>query len=76
MDTEQHGIFACKAQKRPNAIGISTVRLIAIHNNIIDVEQIDMLDSTPLIDIKPFYPCYDNRGRMSLSDGLKKRQAT
>jgi tRNA-Thr(GGU) m(6)t(6)A37 methyltransferase TsaA len=61
MDTETHGIFSCKAPKRPNAIGLSTVRLIAIEKNIIYIEQVDMLDGTPLIDIKPFYPRYDNR---------------
>jgi tRNA-Thr(GGU) m(6)t(6)A37 methyltransferase TsaA len=61
MDTEKRGIFACKAPKRPNAIGLSTVKLISIENNILHVEQVDMLNGTPLIDIKPFYPRYDNR---------------
>jgi tRNA (adenine37-N6)-methyltransferase len=61
MDTEKHGIFATKAPKRPNAIGVSTVKLIGIDRNIITIEQVDMLDGTPLIDIKPFYPRYDNR---------------
>ena len=61
MDDKPHGIFACKAPKRPNAIGISTVLLLGIDGNIIHIEQVDMLDGTPLIDIKPFYPRYDNR---------------
>jgi len=61
MDTEKRGIFSCKAPKRPNAIGISTVKLISVENNILHIEQVDMLDDTPLIDIKPFYPRYDNR---------------
>jgi len=61
MDTEMRGIFSCKAPKRPNAIGISTVKLISVENNILHIEQVDMLDDTPLIDIKPFYPRYDNR---------------
>lgn len=61
MDTEKRGIFACKAPKRPNAIGLSTVRLISIEGNKIFIDQVDMLDGTPLIDIKPFYPRYDNR---------------
>jgi len=61
MDTEKHGIFPCKAPKRPNAIGISTVRLMSIKEDILNIEQVDMLDETPLIDIKPFYPRYDNR---------------
>lgn len=66
MDTVAHGIFSCKAPKRPNAIGISTVRLIAIEGNILHIEQVDMLDGTPLIDIKPFYPKYDNREKVSI----------
>ena len=66
MDTEQHGIFATKAPKRPNAIGISTVKLIKIEGNILHIEQVDMLDGTPLIDIKPFYPRYDNRENVSI----------
>jgi len=61
MDDKPRGIFATKAPKRPNAIGISTVKLMGIEGNIIHIEQVDMLDGTPLIDIKPFYPRYDNR---------------
>lgn len=61
MDIEKRGIFSCKAPKRPNAIGISTVKLISIEGNIIHIDQVDMLDGSPLIDIKPFYPRYDNR---------------
>ncbi|MDD3079203.1 MAG: tRNA (N6-threonylcarbamoyladenosine(37)-N6)-methyltransferase TrmO [Paludibacter sp.] len=61
MDTIEHGIFACKSPKRPNAIGISTVKLLGVEGNIVHIEQVDMLDGTPLIDIKPFYPRYDNR---------------
>lgn len=61
MDTQVHGIFATKAPKRPNRIGISTVRLLGVRGNRLDIEEVDMLDGTPLIDIKPFYPRYDNR---------------
>ncbi len=61
MDTVEHGIFACKAPKRPNPIGMSTVKLIGIEGNILHLEQVDMLDGTPLLDIKPFFPKYDNR---------------
>jgi len=66
MDDKSHGIFASKAPKRPNAIGISTVNLIGIDGNIIHIEQVDMLDGTPLIDIKPFYPRYDNRENVQI----------
>ena len=66
MDIEAHGIFATKAPKRPNAIGISTVRLLGIEENIVYIEQVDMLYGTPLIDIKPFYPRYDNRENVEI----------
>jgi len=46
---------------RPNAIGLSTVKLLGIENNVIHIEMVDMLDGTPLIDIKPFYSKFDNR---------------
>ena len=61
MDTVEHGIFATKAPKRPNRIGISTVRLLKVHAHRLEIEEVDMLDGTPLLDIKPFYPRYDNR---------------
>jgi tRNA-Thr(GGU) m(6)t(6)A37 methyltransferase TsaA len=66
MDDKLRGIFATKAPKRPNAIGISTVKLISIDRNKINIEQVDMLDGTPLIDIKPFYPRYDNRENVKI----------
>ncbi len=66
MDTEERGIFACKAPKRPNAIGLSTVRLLGVQGNILYIDQVDMLDGTPLIDIKPFYPRYDNRENVKI----------
>lgn len=65
MDKEKRGIFSCKAPKRPNPIGISTVKLLNIKNNRIFIEEVDMLDGTPLLDIKPFHPLFDNR------DGVK-----
>ncbi len=61
MDTEEHGIFATRSPKRPNRIGISTVHLIKIADNILDIEDVDMLDGTPLLDINPFFQEFDNR---------------
>lgn len=66
MDTEEHGIFATRSPKRPNGIGISTVELLGIKGNIINIGQADMLDGTPLLDIKPFFPRYDNRENVSI----------
>lgn len=61
MDHIEHGIFATKSPKRPNAMGQSTVKLLEIENNFIHIEMVDMLNGTPLIDIKPFYSKFDNR---------------
>ncbi|MFA5300115.1 MAG: tRNA (N6-threonylcarbamoyladenosine(37)-N6)-methyltransferase TrmO [Lutibacter sp.] len=61
MDNKEHGIFATKSPKRPNAIGLSTVKLLGIENNVIHIEMLDMLNGTPLIDIKPFFSKFDNR---------------
>ncbi|WP_071144919.1 tRNA (N6-threonylcarbamoyladenosine(37)-N6)-methyltransferase TrmO [Bacteroides ihuae] len=61
MDTKPHGVFATRAPKRPNKIGFSIVPLKKIEKNILYFEQADMLDGTPVIDIKPFYPKYDNK---------------
>ncbi|MBN2744421.1 MAG: tRNA (N6-threonylcarbamoyladenosine(37)-N6)-methyltransferase TrmO [Marinilabiliaceae bacterium] len=61
MDDHPHGIFATRSPTRPNAIGMSIVRLIDRIDNRLYVDQLDMLDKTPLIDIKPFFEPYDNR---------------
>lgn len=59
LDTVQHGVFATRAPKRPNAIGLSIVKLIDIHENILTIENVDLLDGTPLLDIKPYVPAFD-----------------
>ncbi|MCW3787447.1 tRNA (N6-threonylcarbamoyladenosine(37)-N6)-methyltransferase TrmO [Plebeiibacterium sediminum] len=61
MDTKEHGIFACKSPTRPNAMGMSTVKLLAVDGNVLHIEEVDMLDGTPLIDIKPYWPKFDSR---------------
>ncbi|MGM0573012.1 MAG: tRNA (N6-threonylcarbamoyladenosine(37)-N6)-methyltransferase TrmO [Bacteroidota bacterium] len=59
LDNKKRGVFATRAPKRPNPIGISVVRLIKIEKNIIYIENVDMLDETPLLDIKPYIPDFD-----------------
>jgi tRNA-Thr(GGU) m(6)t(6)A37 methyltransferase TsaA len=59
LDTHSHGIFATRAPKRPNAIGISVVRLIAVNGCELTIEDVDILDGTPLLDIKPYVPEFD-----------------
>jgi tRNA (adenine37-N6)-methyltransferase len=53
------GIFACRCPRRPNPIGITTVKLISRQKNKIKVKGLDVLDKTPIIDIKPYWPQYD-----------------
>ncbi len=59
LDDSPHGIFATRHPCRPNGIGITTVRLIGREGNILHVLGIDVLDKTPLIDIKPYVPRFD-----------------
>jgi tRNA (adenine37-N6)-methyltransferase len=59
LDTVPHGIFATRAPKRPNAIGLSVVRLISVNGSELTIEDVDVLDGTPLLDIKPYVPAFD-----------------
>lgn len=56
MDDKKHGIFATRSPKRPNPIGLSVVRLEKVVDNIIHISNVDILDETPLLDIKPYIP--------------------
>ena len=59
LDTEQHGVFATRSPGRPNPIGMSVVELEKIENNLLFVKNIDILDGTPVLDIKPYIPDFD-----------------
>jgi tRNA-Thr(GGU) m(6)t(6)A37 methyltransferase TsaA len=59
LDDRQRGLFATRAPSRPNPIGLSVVRLIEITDNTLRVEDIDVVDGTPLLDIKPYVPAFD-----------------
>jgi tRNA-Thr(GGU) m(6)t(6)A37 methyltransferase TsaA len=59
MDTVPRGLFATRAPKRPNPIGLSVVQLDRIDNGVLFVRNVDMLDGTPLLDIKPYVPEFD-----------------
>ena len=61
LDTQKRGLFATRAPRRPNAIGLSVVRLLGIEGNRIAVQDLDILDGTPLLDIKPYVPEFDHR---------------
>jgi tRNA-Thr(GGU) m(6)t(6)A37 methyltransferase TsaA len=66
MDSEPHGIFAIRGPSRPNSIGLSVVRLQEIRENVITVLDIDILDGTPLLDIKPYIPKFDVKNVTSI----------
>jgi len=59
LDDEPHGIYASRHPCRPNSIGLSIVKLVRREGNILIVEGVDMLDKTPLLDIKPYIPRFD-----------------
>ena len=61
LDDREHGIFATRYPCRPNPIGLSTVHLLRVKGNLLEVEGVDMLDNTPLLDIKPYVPEFDVR---------------
>lgn len=59
LDDSPHGVFASRHPCRPNSIGISIVKLEERNKNILEVSGIDVLDNSPLIDIKPYIPRFD-----------------
>jgi tRNA-Thr(GGU) m(6)t(6)A37 methyltransferase TsaA len=59
LDTTPRGLFATRAPCRPNPIGLSAVRLLGIVGSVLQVEGLDILDHTPLLDIKPYIPAFD-----------------
>ena len=61
MDNRIHGVFSTRAPSRPNSIGISVVRLITIERNTLYIRDVDIVDGTPLLDIKPYVPEFDVR---------------
>jgi len=81
LDDEEHGVFATRAPKRPNPIGISIVKLIRRDGCRLEIEDVDMVDGTPLLDIKPYVPEFDNRSEGRIGwlgkniDKLKERRS-
>lgn len=59
LDTAERGVFATRAPARPSPIGISVVRLVAIRDGCLEVEGVDVVDGTPLLDVKPYVPEFD-----------------
>jgi tRNA-Thr(GGU) m(6)t(6)A37 methyltransferase TsaA len=61
MDDALRGLFATRAPRRPNPIGMTLVRLVGRRANVLDIAEVDILDGTPLYDIKPYIPNVDRR---------------
>lgn len=61
LDDKRRGLFATRYPRRPNPIGLSTVRLLSQDVNVLEIEGVDVLDGTPLLDIKPYMPEFDIR---------------
>jgi tRNA-Thr(GGU) m(6)t(6)A37 methyltransferase TsaA len=59
LDDTVHGIFATRSPRHPNPIGISVVRLLAVAGPVLEVSGIDLLDETPVLDVKPYVPAFD-----------------
>ncbi|MDD5154994.1 MAG: tRNA (N6-threonylcarbamoyladenosine(37)-N6)-methyltransferase TrmO [Candidatus Omnitrophica bacterium] len=64
LEDEEHGIFAIRSPHRPNHIGFSIVKLEKIINNIVTFSEVDILDDTPLLDIKPYVSHFDSREKV------------
>lgn len=59
LDDQERGVFATRAPSRPNPIGLSIVRLVRREGAVLFIEDVDIFDGTPLLDIKPYIPRFD-----------------
>jgi tRNA-Thr(GGU) m(6)t(6)A37 methyltransferase TsaA len=60
LDTQEHGIFATRAPSRPNPVGLSILKLLERKANLLEVENLDIVDGTPVLDIKPYVAEFDS----------------
>lgn len=74
MDNELRGLFSTRAPRRPNSIGLSVVRLLGVENNNLEIQGVDVLDGTPLLDIKPYVPKFDSAEVLSIGWLEKKAE--
>jgi tRNA-Thr(GGU) m(6)t(6)A37 methyltransferase TsaA len=77
LEDNEHGVFATRAPHRPNPIGFSVVKLRSIEKNILQIEDVDILDGTPLLDIKPYVKRFDSRKnvRSGWQEGVTEDEA-
>lgn len=79
LDNTPHGLFATRAPARPNPIGLSVVELLAVEGTVLRLRGVDILDGTPLLDLKPCVPAFDTphgEVRTGWLEGCAKRTAT
>ncbi|MGA3092754.1 MAG: tRNA (N6-threonylcarbamoyladenosine(37)-N6)-methyltransferase TrmO [Terriglobales bacterium] len=78
LDRSDHGIFATRSPARPNKLGISSVGLLGVDGHRLRISDVDMLDGTPLLDIKPYVPSFDHFpvGRIGWFEGRLVEGAT
>ena len=72
-DTKPHGLFTTRSPNRPCPLGLSVVRLVAREKNILQVKDLDAIDGTPLLDIKPYMPAIDEKDEVKIGWLEKKR---
>lgn len=72
LDDSPHGVFATRSPRRPNPIGMSLVRLVGRAGAVLEIEDVDMLDGSPVLDIKPYAGRFDVRedARCGWQDGV------
>lgn len=75
LDSKYRGLFSTRAPRRPNPIGISVVKLEGIQNSVLRVCNVDILDGTPLLDIKPYVPEFDGQSDVRTGWLEKARKA-
>jgi tRNA-Thr(GGU) m(6)t(6)A37 methyltransferase TsaA len=61
LDDTERGLFATRAPRRPNPVGLSVVRLVRVEGSVLHIEDVDIVDETPLLDLKPYVPLFDVR---------------
>ena len=66
LDDTPRGVFATRAPRRPNPIGLSVVKLERIDGCTLHIENLDIVDGTPLLDIKPYVPKFDAPGEVKI----------
>lgn len=78
LGNQSHGVFATRAPRRPNSIGLSVVKLNGVVGNLLQIENVDILNATPILDIKPYVPEFDQfaleqTGWLERAKGLVKK---